>query len=248
MNKPYIGVTDFTTHEQVLEVRQYIPEGRRLHVGAMISYKTLHGIPTSKGWEKIWLKDRELKMLFARHPKVFNVIHYADYDDKTTLVDLTMVLQAAGSDVEAIQLDMKWPVPSLLSDLKAIAPHIKIIQQIGHTAILESGTTWDRDLAAYEGIADYVLMDCGMGKGIPFSVSHMLELVRVASLYFDEDQIAVAGGLGPDTYMNLQPIIQKYPKISCDAQGRLRASGSAVDPLDMDRVIAYVKGVASLVK
>jgi hypothetical protein len=199
MNKPYIGVTDFTTYEQVLEVCQYIPEGRRLHVGAMISYKTLHGIPTSTGWEKIWLKPPELKALFARDPKVFNVIHYADYDDKTTLLDLTMVMQAAGSGVEAIQLDMKWPLPSLLSDLRAIAPHIKIIQQIGSTAIKES-TDWERDLAAYEGLADYVLMDCGMGKGIPFSPDHMLFLVGIARKYFDEDQIAVAGGLGPETW------------------------------------------------
>lgn len=249
MNIPYIGVTDFTDHQQVLEAAACIPTSinRRLHVGAMMSYKTLNNIPTSKGWDQIWLNQDGLHNLFVEDKSVFNVLHYADYDDKTTLLDLIRVIQIAGPGVEGLQLDMKWPTPTLLSNFKSIFPHIKLIQQIGHTAIKESHD-WERDLASYEGVVDYILLDCGMGKSVTFTPEYMLFLLSTALKYFDQDQIAVAGGLGPETYINLKPVLELYSHVSCDAQGRLRPSHNAVDPLDMELVKKYITSVCSLIK
>jgi hypothetical protein len=249
MSKPYIGITDFMTPEQVLQAVECIPANinRRLHVGHMMSWKTLNHVPTSTGWEHIWLQQWNIQKVFIKHPNVFNVLHYADYDDKTTMVDLMNAQKYGGQYLHAIQLDMKWPDPQLLRSFKAVFPTIKIIQQVGHTAIKESHD-WERDLAAYEGIADYVLLDCGMGKGIPFTPEHMLELVETALMYFDEDQIAVAGGLGPYTYLNLKPVVDVYQDISCDAQGQMRTTNNATHPIEMDRVCAYIQGVCSLIR
>lgn len=246
---PYIGVTDFTSVEQVHEVLTCIPAeaNRRLHVGAMISYKTLNQIPTKTGWENIWLDEPGLNNLFKPNPAVYNVIHYADYDNLTTLDHLLEAVNKSGPGVDAVQLDMKWPSHHLVAQLRyALDPKIQIIQQIGSTAIAES-SNWERDMAVYQGIVDYVLLDCGMGRGIPFDPLYMNSLVETALRYFSEHQIAVAGGLGPQTYDNMRHLLKKYPSISCDAQGKLRSSGSAVDPLDLELVKQYVSGVCSLI-
>jgi hypothetical protein len=52
MRIPYVGITDFTTFEQVKHMltvfNKNLEQGqsRRLHVGVMMSYKTLHGMET----------------------------------------------------------------------------------------------------------------------------------------------------------------------------------------------------------
>lgn len=247
--KPYIGVTDFTTRAEVELIKAMIPESanRRLHVGAMMSYKTLSRIPTATGWEKIWLNAQGLHALFKPDPEVFNVLHYADYEDLTDLSHLTAATLMCGQGLQGLQLDMKWPLPSMLSQYKAINGHIKLIVQIGSTAMAES-SDWERDLAAYEGIADYILLDSGMGRGKTFDPSLMLHNVAIAMKYFDQDQIAVAGGLGPETFLNLKPIVELYPEISCDAQGRLRPSGNAKDPLDFNLVEQYITGICSILE
>lgn len=247
--KPYIGVTDFTTRAEVEAVKALIPESvnRRLHVGAMMSYKTLNHIPTNTGWEKIWLNEQGLHRLFVADKSVFNVLHYADYEDKTDLSHLVAATMQAGPGMEGLQLDMKWPLPSMLSQYMSAFGHVKLIVQIGATAMSES-SDWERDLAAYEGIADYVLLDSGMGRGKTFNPDFMLGNVAVTLKYFDQNQIAVAGGLGPETYLNLKPIVELYPEISCDAQGRLRPSGNAKDPLDFNLVGQYIKGVCSILE
>ena len=110
---PYIGVTDFVSYDQVLQAVACIPENmnRRLHVGVMMSYKTLHGIPTETGWEKIWPRDEVLRTIFQPHPKVFNVLHYADYGQPyvTTSEDLILACKEAGPHLQGLQLDMIWP-------------------------------------------------------------------------------------------------------------------------------------------
>lgn len=247
--KPYIGVTDFTTREQVLDVQKLIPDtiNHRLHVGAMISYKTLCHIPTESGWEKIWLNERKLRELFVRDKSVFNVLHYADYEDKSDVSHLISATMMAGEGLEGLQLDMKWPLPSMISQYKSVMGHIKVIVQVSSAAMQES-IDWERDLAAYEGLADYILLDSGMGRGKTFTPDYMLHNIAVALKYFDQDQIAVAGGLGPETYLNAKPILELYPQISCDAQGRLRHSGNSKDPLDLELVKQYVQGICSLLQ
>lgn len=255
MRKPYIGVTDFTTRNQVVNVAGLIPTeaNRRLHVGAMISYKTLNNIPTSTGWENIWLNKSGLQELFVNDWSVFNVLHYADYGHErskrapTTVEHLLKALNRAGPHVNGIQLDMVWPAPTMVAELRYARPGIEIIQQISSKAKEEAGIRWVDKMEQYAGIVDYILLDSGMGKGIPFQPANVIYDINIAlSCGFSQSQIAVAGGLGPKTYTNLQPVLDRYPDISCDAQGKLRPSGSAVDPLDFDYVKQYISGVCSL--
>jgi len=55
---PYIGITDFTNLEQVLKMSRvfaaHLPRGsnRKLHIGVMMSHKTLHNIPNR--WQNVF--------------------------------------------------------------------------------------------------------------------------------------------------------------------------------------------------
>src|SRR5689334_5994763 len=115
---PYIGVTDFASHDQVLQAVACVPEhvNRRLHVGVMMSYKTLNNIPTKTGWEYIWPDEKQMHEIFQPHPKVFNVLHYADYDQPylTETADLIRGCHMAGPHLQGLQLDMIWPKASTL--------------------------------------------------------------------------------------------------------------------------------------
>ncbi|MEN9881308.1 MAG: hypothetical protein RLZZ308_491 [Candidatus Parcubacteria bacterium] len=249
----YVGVTDFTTYDQVEVAKRFIHKDshRMLHVGAMMSYKTFHGIPTERKWETIWLKPKGLQKLFMKDPTVFNVLHWADYVTypKTSSEDLITACTLSGSGLSGLQLDMVWPHISLLEDVKKNFPHLSIILQVSKIAINDSrkrGVTLLSDVLRYKDCADYILVDYGMGSGRPFNPEEVLTVLGEVSKAFPEHSLAVAGGIGPETVHLLDPILREYPKISFDAQGQLRRSGNALHPIEMDRVKAYVRATTSL--
>jgi len=248
----YIGVTDFENRHDVNTVSALIPPSstHKLHVGAMMSYKSLHGIPSRVGWENIWLNAEGLRALFANDNRVLNTLHWADYDNLTQVGDLIQAASLCGEYLHAMQLDMVWPEIELIEQLKTARPELKIILQVSHKAMeqIPSTQTLQSMLARYEQSVDYILLDWGMGRGEAFEPQQALSVVEAALEVFEEPRIAVAGGLGPQTYTNLREILTKYPLISCDAQGRLRTSGSATEKLEMERVKGYVGGVVQLLE
>lgn len=251
---PYIGVTDFMSHDQVLQAVAAISEDvfRRLHVGHMMSYKTYHGIPTETGWENIWLRGEKLEALFQPHPKVFNVLHFADYSHPYSLTDSSDLIGACkecGPYLQGLQLDMIWPRASLIQEVKSAFPHLEIILQLGKTSlqILEkSEGFFDLELERYSKYVDYFLIDWGMGKGQPMDLEMVGSYLDMSCEVLSQEKIAVAGGLGPHTYEVIRGFLQKYPLVSCDAQGQMRSTCKATDPIEMERVCEYIQGVCSL--
>lgn len=250
---PYIGVTDFKTRAQVEKAKRCIQpsSGRRLHVGAMMSYKTFHGIPTETGWENIWLSSEGLQQLFVPDDEVFNVLHWADYAPvpETSAQDLVNACKSCGPGLTGLQLDMIWPDFEMIMDVKNSLPDTAIILQVSKVAIKSIEAlelSLEYKLCSYKSRVDYILLDYGMGKGTPFVLKEILELITISRKCFPESAIAVGGGLGPTTLFNLDPILEKYKDISWDAQGKLRKSGSATDPLDIKMMCAYLRSSSQL--
>lgn len=250
---PYIGVTDFTSYEQVLDAVACIPSNvnRRLHVGLMMSYKTFHGIPTETGWEHIWLRHEKLRAVFGSHPNVFNVLHWADYGSPalTTAKDLISACYEAGQNLHGLQLDMIWPNIEVVKAFKEACPDLELILQISKKAIeiMESrGGSLQKEIEVYIPYVDYFLIDWGMGKGTLLELAPLLDYLEQVAQVVPQDKLSVAGGLGPYTYHILDPIFLLYPHISCDAQGQNRSSGTSTDPIEMKRVCRYIEGVSSL--
>jgi hypothetical protein len=255
MKTPYIGVTDFVSHDQVKQALECIPDaiGRRLHVGVMASYKTVSGIKTRTGWENIWPRNDALRSIFQPDPKVFNVLHYADFDEPsfTTADHVLKICKEAGPYLHGVQLDMAWPDVSLVEEIKQCFPDFEIILQIGNTAlkrVSDSTSFLDEWVRPYTRYVDYFLIDASMGKGQPMSPSHILGCFKEMSDVVDPDSMTAAGGLGPRTYDLLHTILAWSNRVSCDAQGQLRSSGRATDPIEMSRVCDYIRGVCDFLR
>ena len=250
---PYIGITDFVNREQVELVKDCIPRrlNRRIHVGAMTSYKVQHGIPTRIGWENIWLSEEGLHELFVDDKEVFNVIHYADYSEPnlTKVEDLVEALRKSGPCVNGIQLDMVWPSIGLVRESSTMFPEISIILQVGKVALGQLKTKKESLLdrvISYEPFVEYFLIDFSMGKGIPFNPTEALMYIEELIPYISQDRIVVAGGLGPTTYDLMLPVFKKYPNVSCDAQGQLKKFPEPTLSMEIEKACGYVRGICSL--
>lgn len=261
--RPYIGITDFTDNKQVRTMLKVFRENRsknslrRLHVGVMMSRKTLLGYETK--WAKAFPPKETIGNIFypveqinsLRAPNRVNdvmfVLHYADYGaDNFLFTNLSRALEYAGPCVDAIQLDMIWPDPDALDSLRcSLRGPLEIILQIGANAIEEANNNPDEvveRLAPYmkRSCITHVLLDKSMGKGLGMDAQGLLPYIRAIRKAYPELGLAVAGGLGPETMHLVEPIVQEFPDISIDAQGRLRPSGDALDPIDWDMAGEYL--------
>lgn len=95
-------------------------------------------------------------------------------------------------------------------------------------------------LEEYEGVIKRVLLDKSMGRGLVMDSECLISFARAIRQRFPELGIAVAGGLGPKTVDLVKPIIDEFPDLSIDAQGKLRPSESALDPVDWNMAETYL--------
>ena len=250
MSIPYIGITDFTKVEEVwkmLDVFNKHPRfdsKRELHVGVMMSYKTLNGIPTK--WSGAFPSNRSIADIFVSTGAVFNCLHYADYDRSEGFAkDLMRAISYGGFLLDAIQLDMVWPNPTVIGEAltESLAP-VEVILQVGKNAIEAVNNDPEavvKRLESYEGVFHRVLLDKSMGKGLGMDANTLLPFARLIRERFPKIGIGVAGGLGPNTMELVRPIVEEFPDVSIDAQGRLRPSGNALDPIDWDMAKVYLE-------
>lgn len=253
---PYIGITDFMSRLQTQAMldrfsqaskNQLVPH--RLMVGVMMSYKTLHGKETK--WSEAFPPNGEVANIFIRHPLAFNTLHYADYDKVDFFNSLVHAISSWGGDnIDAVQLDMIWPEPADVANvIHATRKQIKVILQVGKNAMEQANNdplevlTRLRD---YEGAIDGVLFDKSMGQGKIMDVTELLRHVEMAYEQLPWLRVAVAGGLGPTTVQIAEPLIARFPNISIDAQGKLRPSGSALDPIDWSLAETYLRRAIEL--
>jgi hypothetical protein len=248
MTIPYVGITDFTQFNQVEDMSHVFDVShdrqcpwRRLHVGVMMSRKTLQGIPTR--WSNALPPKETIAGIFGL-PEAMNCLHYADYDMVDLSANLKKAIEWGGSGINAIQLDMVWP------DLTAIeeavlrsGKKLEVILQVGSRAIEEAGDDPEkvaRRVEYYAHFVDFVLLDKSSGKGVPMEAEKLAPFVRTLKQACPNLGIAVAGGLGPTTLNLVRPLVAEFPDLSIDAQGKLRPSGSALDPIDWEMARMYL--------
>jgi hypothetical protein len=256
---PYIGITDFTNFEQVtkmLEVfRRHKQSGsqRVLHVGVMMSYRTLNGIETK--WSKAFPPKEKISSIFGLTDDasdLYYCLHYADYSNDTRFTDLARGIEFAGPWVNAIQLDMPWPDPGMVvSGVRASREQVEVILQVGKKAIEEANNDPAEvvmRLEDYEGIIHRVLLDKSMGRGIGMDAQGLISFAHAIKNRFPNLGLVVAGGLGPDSLNLVEPLVREFPGLSIDAQGKLRPSGDALDPIDWDMAGSYLAKALKLLK
>ena len=244
---PYIGITDFTDFRQVEKMltvfNSKVPSScdYLLHVGVMMSYKTLHNIPTK--WSKAFPHKETIAEIFSSD-EVFNCLHYVDYENKDDLANsIESAIYYGGKNLDAMQFDMIWPNPNVIRNVFK-NKNISVIIQIGRDAFEDVNNNVDiivDRISHYEDSIQYVLLDKSMGKGVGMNAKVLLPVIEKIEKDLPNLGVAVAGGLGPNTMYFANEIFEKYNGISIDAQSRLRPSGNALDPIDWSMAENYLK-------
>ncbi len=254
VHSPYIGITDFMNPEQVQAMlnlfisHRQVASTRKLHVGVMMSYKTLHDLPTK--WLAAFPKNEAVSEIFIDHPLLLNVLHYADYDALDVFNSLLRATVYGGKNLHALQLDMVWPDPMIVRAFREKHQNIQIIVQVNTRAlelVANDPKGMVKRLAEYGDSIDYVLLDKSMGKGLGMDAHGLIPFVRAVRDAFPHLGIAAAGGLGPKTFQLVTPLVQAFPDISVDAQGKLRPSGNALEPIDWKMAGLYLTNTTELV-
>lgn len=251
---PYVGITGFRDEAEVLDIdsffrRQPDSPRRRLHVGVMMSYKTLNDIPTK--WSKVFPPTRQVSEIFFSSFETMNCLHYADYDDMPDLAKhLYRAIEYAGPGVTALQLDMIWPAPHEVANAVHMSrKNLEVILQLNSKALEMVGNDPKKmlaKLADYETVIQYVLLDKSAGQGLGLDAESLRPFLAAIRDQFPNLGLAVAGGLGPDTMQLVEPLLVDFPDLSWDAQSRLTGNGSAMQPLDQERVKKYLGKSLSL--
>jgi hypothetical protein len=245
---PYIGITDFMTEAQSRTALDLFEQlggprgGRKLMVGVMMSYKTLNGLPTK--WTAAFPWNEDVAGIFVRHPAAYNTLHYADYDGVDVGENLALAAAFGGPDLDAIQLDMVWPDPDVVRRFRDVHPAIEIVLQANAVALGQVGNDPAKFIAMiddYGPCLDHVLLDKSMGRGLGLDAQALLPFARALAEKRPDLGIAAAGGLGPDTLGLVEPLVREFPRISIDAQSKLRPSGSALDPIDWMMARQYLE-------
>ncbi len=248
MKKPYIGITDFINAGQATQMLDVFARGgaeklgRQLMVGVMMSYKTLNDVPTK--WSAAFPQKEFVRDIFTSHPLAFNTLHYADYDAIDVAENIERATSFCGPNLHAIQLDMIWPDPAIVKNYRNRHPWIQVIIQGNAKAMNATGNdpaAFADRIKAYGDSVDYVLLDKSMGKGLGMDAVGLLPFARAVSEQIPGLGLAAAGGLGPNTLPLVAPLIAEFPNLSIDAQGKLRPSGDALDPIDWGMASQYLE-------
>lgn len=255
MAMPYIGITGFMRQEEVAEVLSCLPNdstARKVMIGVLVSSKTLEG--RKNKWPNRYPLVEKIGKIFTGHPGAFNVIHYHRKESGALLDQLEKLIELGGGNLDGFQLNIAWPDPKSLERFRMLYSgmykRFSIILQINNKAF--EGISSPEKLAAkvkneYLGLVDYVLLDLSGGYGKLLDPNTLEPFVEKIQKEIPGMGIVLAGGLSPETFNLVEPLIKKYPFLSTDAEGRLRKP-KPDDNLDVEKAKEYLRKAFSLFK
>lgn len=244
---PYVGVTGFTTTDEVHTACSVASEvtARPLMVGVLVSAKTLRG--QKNRYPLRYPPVESISHLFeAGGPNALNLIHYCDSAPPSwgVLADLR---ELGGPHLHGFQFNVAWPEHGTIG--KLVDGFLSLCGEYPRI-VLQVRPGFARKYNAFPFGATDVLLDGSGGRGTPMDVSWIEE----ASTWFREHlpcyKIGFAGGLDADalSVAGPQSTVARLIRAgaSTDAEGRLRDDAPGGGRMDMAKVAAYIRAVASL--
>lgn len=236
---PYIGVTGFMSQAEVFEALLVVPPVslRRLMVGVLMG--TLNG--EQNKWPGRYPKKEAIGDIFVESPYALNLIHYNTDQPTRLLSQLFQITDLVGADgFDGFQLNIAWPPISQVRDYWEAYPDKYLLLQIGSRAMgqIESAERFAELLGAYLPMINSILIDPSGGKGLPLDAGKCREYLQVASEFHSLD-LGVAGGLGPETLDLVDPLLEEFPGLSIDVEGKVRTQ-QPEDKLDLAAMRTYI--------
>ena len=206
----YIGITGVSSIGEVREVKNIVdqlkrasllPPDKKVMLGYLVSHKTLNSMPTENRRYPLF-KDLP-EMLEAAGDNIFTMIHYNSRELDTLTEQVSKIFDFkdiyAKDLCKAFQLNMAWPDPKAIENIKSSYPEIMFVLSLTKDAI--SGNTPAQILEKteqYHGLADYILIDSSGGQGKPFDIDQSADIYRALRNHFKTEKIVFAGGFGSD--------------------------------------------------
>ncbi|MDP3769767.1 MAG: hypothetical protein Q8R40_02440 [bacterium] len=244
---PYIGITGFMNKDEVLAVLNSVPQNSkyRVMVGVLASSHTINGI--SNKWPHRYPKPEHLNNIFQRNPKALNLIHFNTKEPQHLYEQMMHVRRLAGPCCHGFQLNVAWPNPAILRRVALKGQRTVIVLQVGGHAfemINHSPQELAQKVASeYAGLIDYVLLDPSGGYGKQLDTDILKGYLRALTAKQLSIGLGVAGGLSPATLHLIAPLVDEFPDLSIDAEGRLRDEH---DHMEINIVISYLLNAIAL--
>ena len=224
IKQPYIGITGFMNPKEVKSVLNLMPESsnRLLMVGVLASQKTIKGLPNRQ--VNRYPKIGDIMDIFQKHPLALNLLHYNTKEKSTLFEQLVEITELGIKNLHGFQLNIPWPDPEELNKFRSLYPDMQIILQVrGSLDYLNSY------ILEYRGVVDYILLDTSLGTGTPLDTDEIRKYLEVLSEERLGMDIGIAGGLSPTTLSLVKPLLEEFPRLSIDAEGRLRNENDSLD-------------------
>ncbi|MDO8600141.1 MAG: hypothetical protein Q7R73_00790 [bacterium] len=230
---PYIGVTGFTKLEEVAAALEVFPHNhsRKLMIGGLASWKSLRGIPLKPIRQKRFPAPELFNSIFPNDTRAVNLIHYSmgerKNDDGALLADMLKIHELAGPNFQGFQLNIAWPEIDQIAEYRMVMGFdYRIVLQISHEAIEAAGGTpkgVTDMLSYYPGFIDDILIDASGGLGKELDTERAREFLSKINMRLDIG-LGTAGGLGPDSLHLIEPLLEEFPDLNIDAEGKLRTA------------------------
>ncbi len=247
---PYIGVTGFMTQSEVASAIEALERfspwiSHQLMIGVMVSARTLAGEP--HGSRPNQFPDvNDVVGLFPPHRRVVNLIHFNSKDRAPAIWanDFLRLKVVGGRNCDGVQINIPWPVPSVLACLKGK----RVVLSIGHEAQRMAQhdpnrvVSLLREYVEMDVITD-VLIDTSEGKGITLNSNAVEPYLHAIRRAYPSLGIGTAGGLCAEVMGKMKSLTATFPNLSFDATTRLRTPS---DHLNVDAMAKYLRTASSL--
>lgn len=271
----YIGVTGFTSVEQVKRVKNafpkdpeadfevegggqvgQVPDRPHLMVGVLASWKSLHGV-LHRHPKKMPPVDQISDIFSLGIWGGLNLIHYsADPDQLTELAgQLALMTLYGGDELHGFQLNIRWPNREELRRFwdaaSCLVPDLyRLVLQVGAAALEISNhdpLTVARHIKQYldDEVITDVLIDPSGGRGLPFDVDKARRYLTAI-----RDKCGQSVGLGMAGGLGPDSLDLVAPLIE-EFQGQLSIDAQGrlrndADDLDPEKCERYVRQALEL--
>lgn len=243
MMNPYIGVSCFTTPEQIRAAIWCIPSPTPRHslmVGLSMSYKSLRRLPLKEKWQKRMIDLDDLTSLLLPDPRLLNLVHYASDSPGSLADDLLLITNRGNEYLHGFQLNIVWPPIRVIETIRRKCRDDSVIilnlYPPNLAAVDNDPIKLSQKLSEYVPFLDGVLLDSSGGQGNALDPHKALDYM--SALYDTRLAIGIAGGLTPNNLELLEPVVPFSYHLSIDAESGLR---NDQNELDLDKVKLYLE-------
>ena len=230
--KSYIGITGFMNQQEITSILNLMPESsnKLLMVGVLASLKTMRNLPNK--WSNRYPKIGDIMNIFPEHPLALNLLHYNTKEPDTLYKQLVEITELGIENLHGFQLNIPWPDPDELNKYCSLYPDMQIVLQIGSQAFQAVENSPDclaTYVPEYRGIVEYILLDPSSGTGTLLDTEEIRGYLEVLSEERLGMGIGIAGGLSSTTLNLIEPLLEEFPRLSIDAEGRLRDQNDSLN-------------------